>query len=386
MNLVFLSPHYPPHFKYFSYALKKNGVDVFAITDVPDEALDPSLRACFSGHYRVDRLEDKEQVMNAVEFFENSFGKMDRVESHLEPWLEMEAEIRQRFGIFGVKPEELRFMKRKSKMHDVFVAAGVPCAKGVVVENIEQCQEFIKKVKYPVFIKPDIGVGATDTHTIRNLSDLETFFENKQDYDYYMEEYVVGTIESYDGLTDHEGNPVFETSHIFNMDIHNLLVKSSSCTYYSQRDIPEELLKYGRAIVKEINVPEKFFHIEFFKCNGKYQALEINLRPPGGVSTHMFNYACDIDVYDWWASIVNGADPVREYERKYYCGFIGRKYDGRRYKYSHDYLVDKWGKYIVDSFPMNPLEYLVMGHWGYLIRAEKQDDILRITKDFVMEE
>lgn len=383
MNLLYISPHYPAHYSQFVESLATYGVNVLGISDLPDEALDPKLLHSLKGHYRVKNLDSEEQVFAAAEFFNNNFGKIDRVESHLEPWLEIEAKLRDHFGSVGFKSSEISFIKRKSLMHDVFVKAKVPCANGIVIKDYEQCVKFINK-KYPVFIKPDIGVGASDTYTIRNEENLKSFFKVKSDYDYYMEEYVSGVIESFDGLTDCDGNIVFCTSHIFNDDIHNLVAKNENCWYYSQRKIPAELEKYGRAVVKAANIREKFFHIEFFKVNGKYQALEINMRPPGGVTTHMFNFACDIDVYNWWASIVSGNEPNRDYSLKYHCAFVGRKHD-RSYKYSHDELYEKWGRQIVHSHPMNPIEYLVMGHWGYLVRSETEDQTMKIIKDIVAE-
>jgi hypothetical protein len=384
MNLLYISPHYPPHYSQFIESLAKHGVKVLGVTDIPDAALDRRVASSLTGHYRVESLQNEEQVMMAADFFKQKFGEITRVESHLEPWLELEAKLRDKHNAVGFKSEEIKFMKRKSLMRDVFVRAKVPCAKGIVIKDMEQCKKFINK-KYPVFIKPDIGVGASDTYTIRNEADLISFFEKKSDYDYYMEEYVKGDIESFDGLTDSNGNIVFSTTNIFNNDIHNIVAKNQNVWYYSDRKIPKALEKYGKAIVKEANIREKFFHIEFFKVNGKYQALEINMRPPGGVTTHMFNFACDIDVYDWWASIVSGKDPNRKYERKYLCAFIGRKHD-RAYKYSHDYLYEKWGKTIVHSHPMNPIEYLVMGHWGYLVRHESKDQLIKIINDFMLEE
>jgi hypothetical protein len=37
---------------------------------------------------------------------------------------------------------------------------------------------------------------------------------------------------------------------------------------------------------------------------GNYVALEVNMRPPGGFTTDMFNYACDIDIYRIWAQVM----------------------------------------------------------------------------------
>lgn len=384
MNLVYISPHYPSHYSQFVECLAKYGVKVFGISDLPDEALDPRVKHSLSGHYRVEKLENHQQVIDAAAFFKEHIGQIDRVESHLEPWIELEAMVRGAFNVTGPKPDNLQFIKRKSMMKDVFTRANVPAARGVVVKDIQQCKEFIHN-HYPVFIKPDIGVGAADTYTIRNDKDLEHFFSIKQDYDYFMEDFVDGDLQSFDGLTDKDGNIVFCTSHVFSNDIHKVVKNNENVWYYSVQQIPAELEKYGRAIVKAADVREKFFHIEFFKLkNGKYQALEINMRPPGGLTTHMFNFACDIDVYDWWASIMAGHNPERKFTRRYHCAFIGRKHN-RPYKYSHDQLYAKWGSQIVHSQPMNPIEYDVMGHWGYLARSTDLEDLKNIIRDVTWE-
>ena len=82
--------------------------------------------------------------------------------------------------------------------------------------------------------------------------------------------------------------------------------------YTSLRDIPPALEKAGRQCVKAFEVRERFFHIEFFEtAPGNYVALEVNMRPPGGFTTDMFNFACDIDVYNLWAQVMmHGSCPA----------------------------------------------------------------------------
>lgn len=384
MNLVYISPHYPAHYSQFLECLAKYGVKVYGISDSPDEALDAKVRNAMCGHYRVQSLDNVNQVVAAANFFKSHVGTIDRVESHLETWIELEAEVRAACNAKGPKPEELQFIKRKSKMKDIFKKAKVPAAKGVVVEDIAQCRNFIGK-NFPAFIKPDSGVGAADTYTINNDKDLQDFFAVKKSYDYYLEEFLEGELFSFDGLTDSEGNIVFYTSHVFSNDIHKVVKNNENVWYYSVKDIPKTLEQYGRQVVKAAAVKEKFFHIEFFKVkDGTYKALEINMRPPGGLTTHMFNFACDIDVYDWWASIMGGKDPVRTFSRKYHCAFIGRKHN-RPYYYSHDELYAKWGEKIIHSQPMNPIEYTVMGHWGYLTRSTDLKELMQIINDMIRE-
>ncbi len=384
MRLVYLSPHYPRHFSQFPQSLARYGVDVLGVSDQPDECLDAAVRSVLKGHYRVDGLENREQVLDACYFFRNHFGPFDRVESHLEPWLETEAVIREVFQVPGPKPGDLEYLKRKSLMKKVFQQARVPVARGALVEDIDQCRSFIHGT-FPVFIKPDIGVGASDTYTIRSDDDLKHFFSIKSSYSYFMEEYLSGVIESFDGLTDREGNIVFCTSHVFSNDIHQVVKKNENLWYYSQRDIPIDLHEAGQHVVKAANIREKFFHIEFFRLPDRsLKALEINLRPPGGLTTHMFNYACDIDVYDWWARIVAGQPSHQAFDRKYHCAFVSRKYD-RGYKHEVSALRHRFGAGIVLEQPMNPIEFAVMGNVGFLVRSPDLDHLKDMITSIIAE-
>lgn len=384
MNIVYLSPHYPTHYSHFVEQLAQRGVNVFGITDVPDERLSPVLQQSLAAHYKVPCMEDTNAVLDACHFFQNHVGPIHRVESHLEPWLELEGRIRAEFNVPGPKPENLKFLKQKSLMKKIFEDAAVPTARGVIVQDFDQCMAFIAG-RFPVFVKPDIGVGADDTYTIRSEQDLRDFLAHRKSYDYYMEEYLSGVIESFDGLTDMDGNVVFFASHVFSNDIHNVVKKNENLWYYSQRQIPTDLQQFGHKIVKAAGLREKFFHIEFFRePSGALKGLELNMRPPGGLSTHMFNYACDIDVYQWWAAIMAGERENRPYERLYHCAFVGRKHD-RAYTYSHDQLVGKWDDQIVHCQPMNPIEYSVMGSWGYLIRSPLLDECKQLIQDIIAE-
>jgi hypothetical protein len=269
-------------------------------------------------------------------------------------------------------------------MKEIFRKAGVPAARGMVVDSLEGCRSFIGG-KYPVFIKPDTGVGAADTYTIQSESDLLSFFAHKGNYPYFMEEYLSGVIESFDGLTDREGEVVFFTSHVFSNDIHKVVKLNENLYYYSQRTLPADLEAMGHRIVLSAGIREKFFHIEFFRLpSGELKGLELNVRPPGGLTTDMFNFACDIDVYDWWASIPAGDESRRPYERKYHCAFVSRKFD-RPYRYSHDDLERNLGPALVHHQPMNPIEFAVMGNHGYLVRSPDLEALKKMIRAIVQE-
>ena len=115
-------------------------------------------------------------------------------------------------------------------------------------------------------------------------------------------------------------------------------------SFWSLKRIPAALDTLGRKAVAALGLRERWFHLEFFRLSdGRFVALEANLRPPGGFMTDMMNYACDIDVYRLWARVVTG-DPVSDfrYTPKYHVCHITRR-SGRPYLHSHEEVVRQLG-------------------------------------------
>ena len=53
---------------------------------------------------------------------------------------------------------------------------------------LEDAIEFTQEVGFPIVIKPDIGVGANDTHKINNLQELKQCFMTPFETTMIMEE------------------------------------------------------------------------------------------------------------------------------------------------------------------------------------------------------
>ena len=56
------------------------------------------------------------------------------------------------------------------------------------------------QVGYPVIVKPDNGCGAEATYKLKNDAELEAFYAELPDTSYIMEEFINGTIVSFDGV------------------------------------------------------------------------------------------------------------------------------------------------------------------------------------------
>jgi hypothetical protein len=379
MNVIFLSPHFPPQYFRFCRNLKELGANVLGIGDEPFENLVRDVRDALTEYYRVDDMQDYDALVRACGFFTHQYGKIDRVESLNEFWLSTEARLRDDFNIAGVRGKDIDFIRRKSRMKAKFREAGVPVARGRVVQTIDEAYGLIQETGYPVIAKPDDGVGAIATYRLDGEPDLATFFETRPSNDYILEEFVPGTIYSFDGLADGSGNPIFYTVHKFSQGIMETVNEARHIYYYSLRDIPPTLERIGRACLKAFAVKERFFHIEFFKTDAdRYVSLEVNMRPPGGFTTDMFNYACDIDVYRIWSELLVQNITGVDYSREYHCCYASRK-DRLRYIHKHEDIMSRYGNFMVQIESVPGVFSSALGDVGYIFRSKHLEEILEIT-------
>ena len=379
MNFVYLSPHFPPNYFRFCVHLRNLGANVLGLADEPYDLLNPDLRNALTEYYWINDLHNYNELIRALGYFTHRYGKIDRIDSHNEYWLETEAQLRTDFNIPGPESDDIVIVKRKSLMKQTYIKAGVPVARGKVVQSLGEAKRLIKSIGYPVVAKPDIGVGAAKTYKIHSQSELEYFFEVKPPVEYIMEEFVNGVICSFDGLADRDGNPVFYTAHQYSQGIMETVNQDMDVYYYSLREIPPDLEEAGRKVLKAFNVRERFFHFEFFRdYEDRIVALEVNMRPPGGMTTDMFNYANDIDIYREWAHVIIHNRFTSEYSRKYYCAYIGRKIN-RPYRHSHEQVIASLGEKVVHHENVSGIFSAALGNYGYLVRSPDMEEIYKMA-------
>jgi biotin carboxylase len=376
MNFVYLSPHLPPYYYQFCVNLRQLGANVLGLADEPYDQLSPGLKDALTEYYKVSDMHTYDELLRALGYFTNHYGKIDRIDSLNEYWLETEAQLRTDFNIPGLKTPDMPRIKRKSHMKQAYIKAGIPVARGKVVHALGEAKRLIREVGYPVVAKPDIGVGAAKTYKIQSQDELQRFFDQKPPIDYILEEFILGSIFSFDGLTDRDGNLVFYTAHQYSQGIMETVNNDDIVYYYSLRDIPADLEDAGRKTLRAFDVRERFFHFEFFRTRDEDRivALEVNMRPPGGMTTDMFNFANDIDVYREWANIIVYNKFTAEYSRKYHCCYIGRKFN-RAYAHTHDQILEAFGPNIVHHEQVSGVFSSALGEFGYLVRSPDLEEI-----------
>ena len=354
MNFIFISPNFPHTYWNFCDRLKRNGVNVLGIGDCPYDDLDPQLKACLTEYYKVGNMESYDEMYRAVAFLSFRHGKIDWIESNQEYWLEQDAQLREDFNITtGVQPDELSMWKSKSAMKPFYKEAGIPTARNHKVTDIEAARGFLDEIGgFPVIVKPDIGVGAADTWKLESEEDLVWFYDNLPDHPYVMEEFVYGNIYSYDAICNAEGEVLFESSNWFPPSIADMVNKGLDLAYYTTDVVPEQLREYGRAALKAFKVKSRFVHFEFFRLTqarknlgnvGDFVGLEVNMRPAGGYTPDMMDYAHNTDVYEIWAEMVAFNERrLPDLGGDRFCAYASRR-DIHSYVHSHEEILEKYG-------------------------------------------
>ena len=384
-NFVFISPNFPTNYWYFCRYLQDNGMRVLGIGDCPYDQLHPQLRLALTEYYKVSSLENYDEVYRAVAFFIHKYGRIDYLESNNEYWLMQDAQLRTDFNITtGFQAADMEPMKYKSAMKAYYARAGVPTARYHLVDNWENTLNFIHTVGYPVVAKPDNGVGANNTYKIKCDDDLQHFFATKDETLYIMEEYVRGYVQTYDAIINSRGETLFESGNITPNSCMDIVNDGSECLYYIVKDMPEKILQAGRAVVKEYGVRSRFVHFEFFVLTedqpglgqiGDVIGLEVNMRPSGGYTPEMYNYAYETDVYKIWADMIAFDCNTLPMDRPHHFGaFIGRR-DHRNYKMQHEDILREYGHCLKMSSRVPDALSALMANQMYLCNFDSEEEM-----------
>ena len=66
------------------------------------------------------------------------------------------------------------------------------------------------------------------------------------------------------------------------------------------------------------------------------------MRPPGGYTPDMMDFAHSTDVFKIWADMVVFDKAVKEQGEQFYCAYAGRR-DCYKYRYSNEEIMSRYG-------------------------------------------
>lgn len=358
MNFVFVSPQFPEVYWRFCAALRRDGARVLGIGDTPYDLLAAEVRSSLDEYYWVSDLTDYDQVYRAVAFFSFKYGKVDWIESNNEFWLAQDARLREDFNVaHGPRPARLSAWQSKAAQKPVYAAAGVPTARQTRLTNFDETRWFIGEMgHFPVFAKPEVGVGSGGTYLLTSDDDLRVLLDSHGEVPYVVEQYVEGDICSWDAILDSRGEPLFENQEEFPPSMADVAQRQLDLSYRSLPGVDPALARAGRAVARAAGLTSRFVHLEFFRlahdrpglgAAGDYVGLEMNVRPPGGSTPEMLGWAHGLDVFQAWADMVC-YDELRcePTDEPAICVYAARR-DTHRYVHTHEEVLARWGGALV---------------------------------------
>ncbi len=394
MNFIFISPAFPENYYNFCDRLKRNNVTVLGIGDTPYFELKPEVKNALTEYYKVNSLENYDEVYRAVAFFSFKYGKIDFLESNNEYWLRQDAKLRTDFNINGAKTDDVISFTSKSNMKEFYIQAGVPVARYKFCTTLEEDLQFIETVGYPVVVKPNVGVGAAATYKIKNKEDLVAFYKRGIQVPYIMEEFIEGIITSFDGICDSQSNVVFCDNEVFPPSIMDIVNENLDLSYYVNKEVPKEVFEAGQRVLKAFHIRSRYFHLEFFRLTkakkglgkiGDIVALEVNMRPPGGYTPDMINFGQSVDTYQIYADVIcyDKILNVDLTQHKYFCVYASRR-DSYSYRYSSEEILNEYKSNIVMHQRMSDVLSSAMGNEFFMAKFDEFEQLTKF-KDKVLQ-
>jgi len=209
--------------------------------------------------------------------------------------------------------EECRPFRDKDLMKEKVAAAGIRTPKHKSAKTAQGVRAAVKKIGYPVIIKPIAGAGSMDTYRVNDPAELKAAIAKMGHIDEVnVEEFIDGEEYTYDTICI-DGKIVYRNIGYYRP--RPLTARSEewiSPQTLCLRDLDAPHLKggheMGQAVLDALNMKTGFTHMEWYqKSDGEVVFGEIAVRPAGARTVDLMNFVSDIDLFRGYAEAeVNG--------------------------------------------------------------------------------
>ena len=192
-------------------------------------------------------------------------------------------------------------------MKEKVAAAGIRTPKHKSAKSAQGVRAAVKKIGYPVIIKPIAGAGSMDTigsTTQRSSRPLSQ--SSVTSIEVNVEEFIDGEEYTYDTICIDGKIAVQE---------HRLLSSASADCAKRGVDQPADSVsarsrragaagghEMGHAVIEALNMKTGFTHMEWYrKSDGEVVFGEIAARPAGARTVDLMNFVSDIDLFRGYA-------------------------------------------------------------------------------------
>lgn len=317
MDVLFLSPTYPPEMQQFSRGLAQVGARVHGVGDTPVHELSPTVRRHLTSYLHVPAMGDVSDVRERVHAWLGG-RRPDRLETLWEPMMLLAARLREDLDLPGLRTDTVQGFRDKPLMRERVAAAGLRIPRTVRVGSVAEARAAITTVGFPAILKPVDGAGGADTHRVTDLAGFEAALATMRHVpEATVEEFVEGEEFTYETLCVN-GRILYESVCAYSPAV--LVARRNewiSPIIHALRsparpDLADGVA-LGRSAVTALGMGTGISHMEWFRdAAGTAIFGEMACRPPGANMVDLMNYADDRDLYvDWAHAVTTGVVPPR---------------------------------------------------------------------------
>lgn len=396
MHVLFVAPHFPSYQKQFVRALREVGAKVTGIGEAPVQMLPSDLKSWLHGYEQVGSVCHEGAMLETVRKIQRREW-VDRLESTIEAHMLVAAKVREACGIPGMSYEQTLICRDKTVMKDFMRKNGVPCAQSAAAETPAEAAAFVKKVGYPIIIKPRAAAGAAGTWRVANDQELERALQESginQGQSAALEEFIEGHEGFYDTLVA-GGEIAYEfISHYYPNVLTAMRTREVNPCIVTTNRIQAEgynlVKELGRSVIEKIQLHTAPTHMEWFYSPKGLKFSEIGARPPGVGQWDLYCAANDLDLYREWANAIVHGRCVGQPSRRFSAAILNIRptADGRIKAYQGvEEMMAKYGKWFIKyHFPpvgsrTQPVEAGYMANAWIQLRYPDYDGLRAIIEE-----
>lgn len=395
--VVYVAPNYTENaVKFLEKLAVIPDIRLGLISQEPLSFLKTELQKCILEFEQIADVFSYDLLLGAAKKLIEKQGSIFRLFGAVEQVQVPAALVREQLGISGMSSETMKNFRDKSRMKNLFRAAGIPCASHCLATDRTEVFEFAEKTGFPLVIKPNDGAASQSTYMVNELSDLETVlgkWEVSTSKPMLAEEFILGTEHSFDTFS-------LDGKHLFH----------SITNYYPNplKVISEPWIQWQVVLPREVEAPEYddirtaayraldvlgmetgITHMEWFRRqDGSIAISEVAARPPGAQFTTLISRATDMDCINAWARLmIFGEFEVPQ--RKYATGAAYLRGQGTG-KVSHvtglDIIGNELGHLVTDAkIPEKGQEKgLTYEGEGYIIVRHEDTRVVKLALEKIV--
>lgn len=333
MNVLFLSPGYPPEMPKFTRGLAEAGARVIGLGDQHESALPEAARRNLAMYTKAGGFSDEDAILAQVRELAGRV-RIERVECLWEPLMVLAARLREMLGLPGMTVAETVPFRDKETMKQVLDRNGIRVPRHARARTVAEVEAGVEQVGFPAIIKPIAGAGSKDTHRVNDRGEMQAVLEwTRHVPEVSVEEFIEGEEFTYDTICA-DGRILFHNICSYRprpLIARQLLWVSPTTIALKDPDVPylEGGRRLGEAVLRAMNFRTGFTHMEWHrKADGEAVFGEIAARPPGAFTVDIMNFASDTDHFRGWAEAALRGQLPAPVTRRYNCASVFKRAQG----------------------------------------------------------